>query len=101
MSKFTENMKNWGNNHPINEQRQKVCDECERRGQDKGGFCRQIAGPICHEEYEYMGACPKDIPNAETLRKLMEISLKPECMERLLTEHSLEWWLGSIYRVRK
>lgn len=72
-------------------ERANVCEGCK-------GPCRQIIGPISKEEYEYIGATPDDYPTLETFGRFMEISLKPECRERMLEEHPLEWWFNRIPR---
>ena len=74
-------------------ERVKVCEGCN------GRCCRQVIGPISQEEYEYIGAKPDDVPTLETFGRLMEISLKPECRERMLADHPLEWWFNRIPRI--
>ena len=54
--------------------------------------CEQPTFPMTKEEYEAIGAGPNDIPNVETVRKLMEISVKPYCLWKMLSAHPIEWW---------
>lgn len=75
----------------VNEVRKKICGACQGKT-----YCRQPRYPITHEELEYIGATWDDVPNAESVRKMMEISMKPECMEWHLQEHPIEWWVEKI-----
>lgn len=66
--------------------RKAICEKCNGHG------CQQRPGPISQEEYEQLGAEPTDEPTVETVRKMFDISCKPECVERMLNEHPVEWW---------
>jgi hypothetical protein len=74
----------------MNEERKRVCDKCKH---PTSGLCEQRICPINQEEYEYMGAKPSDRVTASTLLKLMEISMKPECMKRILEIEPIEHWV--------
>lgn len=67
-------------------EREKVCEGCDMKG------CRQRPAPITKEEWEQLGAKPSDYPTAETAEKMIRISTKPECAERLLAQHTPEEW---------
>lgn len=71
-------------------EREKVCEGCDMKG------CRQCPAPITKEEWEQLGAKPSDYPTAETAEKMIRISTKPECAERLLARHTPEEWAAMM-----
>ena len=73
------------------EAREKVCQRCTNKN-----ICQQLVMILDKSELEYIGANLNDYPNAETLKRFMEISMKPECMEMRLKEHPIEWWVDKV-----
>lgn len=76
----------------MNEERKRVCSKCRNTT-----FCDQVCRPISKDEYEYMGAKRDDRITIEAMLKLMECSMKPECMKRLLEKHPAEWWFNALW----
>lgn len=75
------------------EERKKICAICN------GKNCQQICYPLNDEEYKAI-SCTKDSRiTIENLSKFMEISLRPECKERMLKEHPIEWWFNRLQSV--
>ena len=79
-------------------ERQKICESCNYIWTDGKHCCKQPYYPLNKEEYDLIGATPKDVPTLETLEKLMDISMKPKCKKRMLQENSLDYYLRSIRR---
>ena len=76
----------------MNAKRLAVCEGCQ--GYYHG--CRQICGPISEDELEYMGASWSDRPTVESVRKLLECSMKPECMKVMLDKYPIEAWTFAL-----
>lgn len=76
----------------MNEARKRVCSKCRNTM-----YCNQACYPISKDEYEYMGVNSNDDVTIEGMLKLMECSMKPECMERLLEKHPAEWWFERLW----
>ena len=79
-------------------ERQKVCEGCDylNRVAEHGCYCKQKCYPIAEEEYRMMGVTKKDKITPEGIEKLMDISMKPECKERMLRAHPIEWWFDQM-----
>ena len=58
--------------------------------------CYQPWHPLDEYEWKQLGAAPEDLITVETVRRMMEISLQPYCMERMLSAHPIEWWYKMI-----
>ena len=74
------------------EERKKICAVCN------GKNCQQRYYPLNDEEYKAISCTKDSLITIENLSKFMEISLRPECKERMLKEHPIEWWFNQLQR---
>ena len=77
-------------------EREEVCKKCSMKPSIhhlEYPSCNQEMYPINEEEWKALGAGPKDEITVESLRRMMEISIRPYCLEKMLTAHPIEWWL--------
>lgn len=80
--------------------REKICRECiyrERRMLTSNHhpdlpYCKQPVYPLDAYEWERLGASPQDEITLEGVRKMMEISIRPYCREKMLKAHPIEYW---------
>lgn len=83
-------------------EREEICRNCKKDPSinpinHRGALdCDQPACFRTKEEYEQAGINPSDRITPEGVRKLMELTLRPECMERLLAYQSLERWAEDL-----
>ena len=81
-----------GGNKSMNTAREEICRKCKMLPSIKHldyPSCIQPVGPINDEERKMVGP---DI-TAESFRKMMEISIQPYCLRKMLTAHPIEWWM--------
>jgi hypothetical protein len=64
----------------------RCCEKCNSPGR-----CSQIIYPLTKEEEEILKPDGKK-PTVETLRLFMQATIKPECLEKMLKRHPVEWW---------
>ena len=80
-------------------EREEICRNCKKEPSinHRGAWkCDQPAYFRTKEEYEEAGINPSDRITPEGVRKLMELTLRPECMENLLAYQSLERWTEDL-----
>lgn len=75
------------------EERKKICAVCN------GKNCQQRHYPLNDEEYKAISCTKDSLITIKNLSKFMEISLRPECKERMLKEHPIEWWFNQLQSV--
>jgi hypothetical protein len=79
----------------MNKEREEICRKCKMLPSIhhlEYPCCGQPMYPLDEHEWELLGADPEDEITVESLRKMMEISLQPYCMEKMLQAHPIEWW---------
>lgn len=79
-------------------ERQKVCEECDylNRGVEQSAYCKQKCYPITYAEKCMLGVKDDTEITPKDVERLMDISMKPECKERLLRIHPIEWWYNKM-----
>ena len=76
----------------MNKTREEICQKCRMIPSIKHldyPSCCQPVGPINDEERKVVGP---EI-TTESFRKMMEISIQPYCLRKMLTAHPIEWWM--------
>jgi len=80
-------------------EREEVCKKCSMKPSIhhlEYPSCNQEMYPINEEEWKALGAGLNDEITVESLRRMMEISIRPYCLEKMLTAHPIEWWLRNL-----
>ena len=83
----------------MNKQREDICRKCRMLPSIhhlEYPCCGQPFRPLDDDEWQQLGVSPQDRITVESVRKMMEISLQPYCMERMLAAHPIEWWYKMI-----
>ena len=76
-------------------EREEICEKCRMIPSIHDlGFpsCQQPHCALNQYEYDLLGVKPEDEITLEGVRKLMEISIRPYCLEKMLQAHPVEWW---------
>lgn len=78
------------------EERETVCRICmEKHGGTipKKPGCRQKICPINDDEFRAIGAKHTDVVTKSGLVRMMEISIRPDCLENMLNGMTKEQWV--------
>ena len=79
----------------MNEIREKICKECRMLPSIhhlEYPDCRQPRWPLDGDEWQRLGCKPTDPITVESVKRMMEISIRPYCLAKMLTAHPVEWW---------
>ena len=82
----------------MNKEREEICRKCKMERSIhhlEYPICYQPAHPIDEDEIEQLGGRSAEI-TPEGVRKLMEISLRPYCFEKMLLAHPIEYWYNFV-----
>ena len=83
----------------MNAQREEICRKCRMLPSIhhlEYPCCDQPVYPLNADEWEQLGASPQDEITLETTRKMMEISIRPYCLEKMLRAHPIEFWYNRL-----
>jgi len=85
----------------MNKQREEICRECSMKPSIHDlecPVCQQPRYPLDEEEWKELGYSRSDVITVDGVRRMMEISVRPYCMDKMLAAHPIEWWHRMITR---
>ena len=78
----------------MNEKREEICKQCRMlpsiRHPDYP-VCIQPIAPMDEDEYRQLGVKPTDRPTKEGLKRMMQIAIRPYCLERIAAGGGMEF----------
>lgn len=83
----------------MNQTREEICRRCRMLPSIHHldyPCCEQPMWPIDDNEWQLLGCKPSDPITIVSTRRMMEISIRPYCLEKMLLAHPVEWWARMI-----
>ena len=83
----------------MNKEREEICNKCRMLPSIhhlEYPECNQPRYPLDEDEWRQLGEKPEDEITPEGLMKMMKISVRPYCLEKMLAAHPIEWWFRMV-----